>query len=314
MSYFEYKLHVCIFKALVRFIVKILFRMINRKISNSNIKSKYKCSFYNILLKHPMKSSLIATFFGLVAANGAVTTTSTPLTATATKYTTTSSTSGGKLIGGSSYTSSAVAGGGESRGTTNGLISGLLSNNGISSGGASGSSLRYSSGGYSSGSGYSFGGGAGGYGSGVGAGSATSSSEYGLSGGLGAVITTTNGPVPGGVAVNGANVGGSNVYVVGGPRPPLDQYPKADLTNFYYTSANPAEVNSNVNSFRVINQANQNILTPNKSLDSIFIRFPSCSELDRLIISADTAALLRTIQVIATDNTVSCDQRITYLL
>lgn len=272
--------------------------------------------FYNILSKHFMKSSLIATFLGLVAANGAVTTTtSAPLTTTTTKYTTTSSTTGGKSLGGSSYTSSSVSGGGDSRATTSGLISGLLSSSGTGTSGASGSGLRYTSGGYSSGSGYSVGGGAGGYGSGVGFGSATSSSEYGLSGSLGAVVTTTNGPIPsGGVLVSGTGTGGGNVVVVGGQRPPLDQYPKADLNNFYYSTASPVEVNANVNSFRVINQANQNILTPNKSLDSIFIRFPSCSELDRLIISADTVALLKTIQVIATDGTVSCDQRITYLL
>lgn len=269
-----------------------------------------------------MKSSLIAAVLGLVAANGTTTLSSTPVTTTTTKYTTTSST-GGKVLGGTSYSSVGTIGGGESRTTTSGLISGLLSNNGISSGSASGSGVRYvSGGGYASGLGgagaYGVGGGrlGGGYAVGSGTGVGTSSSEYGLSTGVGAVVTTVNGvvnPGPGGVSIS-AGEGAGNIVVVGGQRPPLDQYPKADLTNFYYSSANPIDVNSNVNSFRVINQANQNILTPNRSLDSIFIRFPSCSELDRLIISADTVALLKTIQVIATDTSVNCDQRITYLL
>ena len=64
---------------------------------------------------------------------------------------------------------------------------------------------------------------------------------------------------------------------------------------------------------RVINQASQNLMTPNRSLNSIFLRFPSCSSLDRLILSADAAAILKTIQTIATDTSVSCSQRLTYL-
>lgn len=49
-------------------------------------------------------------------------------------------------------------------------------------------------------------------------------------------------------------------------------------------------------------------------MDSIFLRFPSCGELDRIIISADIAAILKTIQSVATDGSVSCNQRIVYLL
>lgn len=54
-------------------------------------------------------------------------------------------------------------------------------------------------------------------------------------------------------------------------------------------------------------------MTPTRSLNSIFLKFPSCSELDQLILTADAAAILKTIQTIATDTSVSCSQRLIYL-
>ena len=51
-----------------------------------------------------------------------------------------------------------------------------------------------------------------------------------------------------------------------------------------------------------------------RSIDSLFLRLPSSSELDRLILAADSVALLKTIQTVATDDSLTCDQRIAYLL
>lgn len=52
----------------------------------------------------------------------------------------------------------------------------------------------------------------------------------------------------------------------------------------------------------------------NRSIDSLFLRLPSSSELDRLILAADSVAILKTIQTVATDDSLTCDQRIAYLL
>lgn len=41
---------------------------------------------------------------------------------------------------------------------------------------------------------------------------------------------------------------------------------------------------------------------------------PSSEELDELILSADSVAILKTIQTVATDDSLPCDQRIAYLL
>lgn len=38
------------------------------------------------------------------------------------------------------------------------------------------------------------------------------------------------------------------------------------------------------------------------------------NELDRLILGADSVAILKTVQVVATDDSLTCDQRISYLL
>ena len=51
-----------------------------------------------------------------------------------------------------------------------------------------------------------------------------------------------------------------------------------------------------------------------QSIDSLFLRLPSKAELDNLILGADSVAILKTIQTVATDDSLSCDQRISYLL
>ncbi len=51
-----------------------------------------------------------------------------------------------------------------------------------------------------------------------------------------------------------------------------------------------------------------------RSMNSVFVRFPTISEVDRLILSADVAAILKTIQTIGSDSSVTCNQRINYLL
>ena len=64
----------------------------------------------------------------------------------------------------------------------------------------------------------------------------------------------------------------------------------------------------------ITREAADSLQTTSLKFDNIFLRFPTCDELDRLIISADSGALLKTIQSIAIDDNVPCDKKISYLL
>ena len=44
------------------------------------------------------------------------------------------------------------------------------------------------------------------------------------------------------------------------------------------------------------------------------MRLPSSAELDELILGADSVGILKTIQTVATDDSIPCQQRIAYLL
>ena len=102
-------------------------------------------------------------------------------------------------------------------------------------------------------------------------------------------------------------------------------YKSVDISGDYtqdFPSADLDELNRSGTSFReakraefgAIQNAQTNILTPTRSIDSLFLRLPSSSELDELILSADSVAILKTIQTVATDDSIPCDQRIAYLL
>lgn len=67
-------------------------------------------------------------------------------------------------------------------------------------------------------------------------------------------------------------------------------------------------------SSRIINEARGSTINQNRSFDSLFTSLPSTQEIDRLILNADTAAILRTIQTVATNDSLTCDQRVAYLL
>lgn len=90
----------------------------------------------------------------------------------------------------------------------------------------------------------------------------------------------------------------------------LQKFPKASLnerSSGRFRDAKSAE-------FGAIRDAQSTILTPTRSIDSLFLRLPSSHELDELILGADSVAILKTIQTVATDDSIPCDQRIAYLL
>ena len=90
-------------------------------------------------------------------------------------------------------------------------------------------------------------------------------------------------------------------------------YPAADLYSLTASTGNARKTNKNI--FGIINEAEASAdLTPTRSIDSLFLRLPSSHELDELILSADSVAILKTIQTVATDDSIPCDKRIAYLL
>ena len=70
----------------------------------------------------------------------------------------------------------------------------------------------------------------------------------------------------------------------------------------------------NTNLFPAIRNAENNFSYENRSIDSLFTQLPSLQQLDRLILNADTVAILKTIQTVATNDSLTCDQRVAYLL
>ena len=88
--------------------------------------------------------------------------------------------------------------------------------------------------------------------------------------------------------------------------------PSADLDSLYRSSGRFKDAKRA--EFGAIRDAQEKIVTPTRSIDSLFLRLPSSEEIDELIISADSVALLKTIQTVATDDSLPCDQRVAYLL
>ena len=93
---------------------------------------------------------------------------------------------------------------------------------------------------------------------------------------------------------------------------PDQDFPEADLDELYRSSGRRKDAKRST--FGAIRDAQETILTPTRSIDSLFLRLPSSTELDELILSADSVAILKTIQTVATDDSIPCGQRIAYLL
>lgn len=92
----------------------------------------------------------------------------------------------------------------------------------------------------------------------------------------------------------------------------VPKFPDADLDALTRSSGSFKDAKKA--EFGAIKGAQETILTATRSIDSLFLRLPSSAELDELILSADSVAILKTIQTVATDDSIPCDQRIAYLL
>lgn len=226
-----------------------------------------------------MKSTVFATLAGLTLANNTLPNNllSGSGVSSSTTYYSGQTTASGVLGSGltASYQGSGVGGSGLGLGLGSGLGTGLGNGVGFDSG------LAVSSSG------------------GLSTGAAGLSSGTGLGNiGTGAVLVTANNS-------GAANIASGQVIVDG-------NYPRADLVGL--SGASSTLVNNNLVASGVINNAFANTSASTRSIDSLFSRLPSSAELDNLILSADSVAILRTIQAVGTNTALPCDQRIAYLL
>ena len=81
--------------------------------------------------------------------------------------------------------------------------------------------------------------------------------------------------------------------------------PSSDLASLFRSTG--SFFSATQETFGAIENAQDNIESPTVSMDSLYIRFPSSWELDELIESNDSVSLLKTIQNIATDDSLSCE-------
>lgn len=92
----------------------------------------------------------------------------------------------------------------------------------------------------------------------------------------------------------------------------VPNFPTADLAKLNGGSTNSAVTASNI--VNTIKGAKTELSTPVKSMESLFSRFPSKAEIDKFSDDGDTAAILKTINTVATDDSVACGTKISYLL
>lgn len=90
-------------------------------------------------------------------------------------------------------------------------------------------------------------------------------------------------------------------------------YPRADIGGI--EAASSSNVNNNVVAAGLINTvlSNTNVNT-NLNLNNLFTKLPSLGDIDNMILNADSVGLLKTVQIVGTDNSIPCDQRIAFLL
>ncbi len=132
-----------------------------------------------------------------------------------------------------------------------------------------------------------------------------------VAGGTGAVVLPTN-PASGdnGSGSSGNSQGGStgdNISVT------IPTFPKADLSKLTVgTTTNPQITAGNL--ANTINDAKKELSTPVRSFESLFTRLPSKAELDKFADDGDTAGILRTLQSLASDDSIPCGAKVSYLL
>ena len=92
-------------------------------------------------------------------------------------------------------------------------------------------------------------------------------------------------------------------------------FEKADLESLRRSSGSASEVNRNTQKAicTAKNCAGADSSSV-RSIDSIFTKLPSSAELDELILTADSVAILKTVQTLSSNDSIPCAQIVDYLL
>ena len=89
-------------------------------------------------------------------------------------------------------------------------------------------------------------------------------------------------------------------------------FPSAELSKLGGGTTNAAATAANIAG--TIKNAQTQLSTPVRSMESLFSRFPSKAELDKFADDGDTAAILKTINIVASDDSVPFSTKNYYLL
>ena len=89
-------------------------------------------------------------------------------------------------------------------------------------------------------------------------------------------------------------------------------YPAVDLQGLYLKSITGSNTMENIQN--AISNAKKTNIIADQNIDALFVTLPSTAEIDQIIESADSLALLKVIQTLATSTTLPCDKIVAYLL
>jgi hypothetical protein len=131
---------------------------------------------------------------------------------------------------------------------------------------------------------------------------ALGTSQY-VVGGAGSVNGPTNGASSSTTTTTTTNLGDAVV---------VPSFPKAELLSLQGGSSNAQVTAANQN--RSIRTAQTELSTPVRSVESLFSRLPSKGELDKLADDGDVAGIQKTLQVLASDDSIPCGTKVSYLL
>ena len=113
----------------------------------------------------------------------------------------------------------------------------------------------------------------------------------------------------GSVLITSTLTGQSNIY---SGKVSNNNFPYANVNNLVGQEA--YKVNNLDVASGVLNTAISETNSANANLNKIFSKLPSLADVDNIILTSDSVSLLKLIQSVGTDSTISCDKRIAYLL
>ena len=92
----------------------------------------------------------------------------------------------------------------------------------------------------------------------------------------------------------------------------VQSFPKYDPNQLSASTGNRQALDQR--QFSIISNAQTSLTIPARSFDSIFSKLPTSQEMDIVVASADTVAILKIVQNIVTNDAIPCPQAFAYAL